>query len=496
MRRKSKYKYNRNIRYSYSGVQNTYVNHYCRRKKKSKKTIIAVISVLFLISAAISAFLILDGMSLFSINNTNNSNINRFIDFDTTKHMSYSEDKYETKIYESERYLINYPIIKIDEIDREIKNEIEYLAKCAEASSAKYTSVDYITETADDKYLSVVFKANEYDINKNNTVSDVITMIFDLESKKQLESEDIFNNNFYSFASEYVRNYFNNNTDTKKLTSEESFQSATTANKLHFEEFSLNNKQCTIYLNQKAIFGSGNKIYNISIPLSELSNFLNISLKEAQKGKTANPSIRDDIDPNKPMIALTFDDGPDEKNTQIILDVLQANNARATFFVVGYQAEAYPDVLKSISDAGCQIGNHTKNHANLTELSDEEIKEAAESVDKIVKNATGSPTTALRPPYGAFNDKVESILNRTPLIFWDVDTEDWSDKDTEKTIKSVINQAADGKIILLHDIQDSTAEAAKTFIPKLIAEGYQLVTVEELLYYKGITVGGGETYPW
>lgn len=495
MRRKSKYKYNRNIRYSYSGVQNTYVNHYAR-KKKSKKPIIAVISVLFLISALIAAFFILDGMSLFSVNSSNNTNINRFIDTDATKHMSYSEDNYETKISESERYLINYPVIKIDEIDREIEAEIKYLAKCAEASSAKYTAIDYITETADNKYLSVVFKETEYDSDKNKTANDVTTMIFDLEAKKKLESEDIFNNNFYIFASDYVRNYFNNNIDTKNLTSEESFQSATTADKLHFEKFSLNDKQCTIYLSQKALFGSGNKIYDVSIPISQLSNCLNISLKEAEKGKTANPSIRDDIDPDKPMIALTFDDGPDEENTQIILDVLQANKSRATFFVVGYQAEAYPDVLKAISDAGCQIGNHTNNHANLTELSDKEIKEAVESVDNIVKKATGNPTTALRPPYGAYNDNVQSILNKTPLIFWDVDTEDWVDKDTDKTVKSVMDQAADGKIMLLHDIHDSTAEAAKTFIPRLVAEGYQLVTVEELLYYKGITVGGGETYPW
>lgn len=498
MSRKGNHNYSRNSRYSYSGVQNTYVS-YNSRKKKSKKPIIAVISILFIISAAVAAFFIMDGMSLILGNNNSdnsNNNINRFIDSNVTKHMSYGEDKYESKTSESEKYIINYPIINIEEIDKEIEAEVKYLEKCAEASSYKYTSVDYLTETADNKYLSIVFKASEYDSDKNKTTGDVNTILFDLETKKKLESEDVFNNNFYSFASDYVRTYFKNNTDTKKFTSEDSFQSATTADKMHFDKFSLNSKQCTLYLSQKELFGSGDKIYDVSISLSQLSDCLNISLKEAKENNSKSSSIRDNIDPNKPMIALTFDDGPDEENTEIILDVLKANNARATFFVVGYQAEAYPDVLKAISDAGCQIGNHTKDHDNLTDLSDKEIKEAADSVDKIVKKATGKPTTALRPPYGAYNENVQSVLNKTPLIFWDVDTEDWVDKNTNKTIKAVMSQAADGKIVLMHDIHDSTAEAAKTFIPRLVAEGYQLVTVEELLYYKGINVKGGETYPW
>ena len=171
-------------------------------------------------------------------------------------------------------------------------------------------------------------------------------------------------------------------------------------------------------------------------------------------------------------------------------------NARATFFVVGYNAEANTDVLKKISDAGCQIGNHTKDHSNLTELTDDEIKEEADYVDKIVKNVTGSPTTALRPPYGAYSERVQQILNKTPLIFWNADTEDWESLDKNKTVKAVISRVSDGNIVLMHDIHSSTAEAIKEIVPKLVAEGYQLVTVEELLYYKELDIKGGETYPW
>lgn len=143
MSRKGNHNYSRNSRYSYSGVQNTYVS-YNSRKKKSKKPIIAVISILFIISAAVAAFFIMDSMSLILGNNNSdnsNNNINRFIDSNVTKHMSYGEDKYESKTSESEKYIINYPIINIEEIDKEIEAEVKYLEKCAEASSYKYTSV-------------------------------------------------------------------------------------------------------------------------------------------------------------------------------------------------------------------------------------------------------------------------------------------------------------------------------------------------------------------
>ena len=274
------------------------------------------------------------------------------------------------------------------------------------------------------------------------------------------------------------------------------FQDHYAAIKIHFGEYSINDNKCTLYMNQKELFGSGSTIYEIPIALSELDEYLEISLENAKNTIKKASTIRDNLDPNKPMVALTFDDGPHSENTEIILDVLKQYNARATFFVVGYNAEANTDVLKKISDAGCQIGNHTKDHSNLTELTDDEIKEEADYVDKIVKNVTGSPTTALRPPYGAYSERVQQILNKTPLIFWNVDTEDWENLDKNKTVKAVISRVSDGNIVLMHDIHSSTAEAIKEIVPKLVAEGYQLVTVEELLYYKELDIKGGETYPW
>lgn len=495
MRSKNQYKYNAYRHYSYSGVRNTYTGGGFIRKRKKHTLFIVVISVLFVLSACTAAFFIMGGVSAFT-DNSSSAAFSEFLDKPQTEHMSYKGEKYESKAIGAESYIINYPSTGIESVDKEIENRVTYLSRCAEASSSRFTAIDYISETADGKYLSLVFKAKEYDSDKNQTSAYVSTMIFDLDNKKLLSDDEVFKKSFYKFASEYVRNYFEGNSETSKLTKDKAFVSATTADKLHFEEYSISDTKCTLYMNQKELFGSGNKIYDISISLSELSGYFEIPLKNAKNTAEKASTIRDDIDPNKPMLALTFDDGPDAENTEVILDVLKKYNSRATFFVVGYNAEEYPEILKAISDSGCQIGNHTKNHANLTELTDKEVKEAADYVDKIVKNVTGNPTTALRPPYGAYSEKVQQLLNKTPFIFWSIDTKDWENSDKDKTVKAVMEQAYDGSIILMHDIQDSTAEAVKEIVPKLISKGYQLVTVEELLYYKDIDIQGGETYPW
>lgn len=192
----------------------------------------------------------------------------------------------------------------------------------------------------------------------------------------------------------------------------------------------------------------------------------------------------EEVDENVPMVALTFDDGPNPDYTGRILEVLKANYSRATFFVVGPNAEKYPDTLKAISAAGCEIGNHTYNHKNLTNLSEEEIEEQVDKVNRAVKKATGEDTTVIRPPYGAYNNQVLGQLME-PVILWDLDTEDWKSRNAQTIVEHVLDTVKDGDIILMHDIYDSTAEAIEILIPRLKEQGYQIVSVSELARYKG-----------
>lgn len=196
---------------------------------------------------------------------------------------------------------------------------------------------------------------------------------------------------------------------------------------------------------------------------------------------SSNPA---EIDVNAPMIALTFDDGPNPDNTERILNVLKENYSKATFFVVGTNAEKYPDMLKAISSSGSEIGNHTFNHSNLTELSSADVEEQINKVDRAVKKATGENTTVIRPPYGAYDD---NLLNRleAPVVLWDLDTEDWNSRNAQAVVDNVLSKVKDGDIILMHDIYESTAEAVEILVPKLKEQGFLIVTVSEMAKYKG-----------
>lgn len=196
---------------------------------------------------------------------------------------------------------------------------------------------------------------------------------------------------------------------------------------------------------------------------------------------SSNP---DDVDANAPMVALTFDDGPNPTNTERILNVLNANYSHATFFVVGTNAEIYQDTLKAISASGSEIGNHTYNHKDLTSVSSEEVEEQIDKVNRAVKKATGENTTVIRPPYGAYNEEVLKQLDE-PIVLWDLDTEDWDSRNAKKVVDEVMSNIKDGDIVLMHDIYDSTAEAVEILVPKLKEQGYQIVSISEMAEYKG-----------
>lgn len=189
------------------------------------------------------------------------------------------------------------------------------------------------------------------------------------------------------------------------------------------------------------------------------------------------------IDPSKPMVALTFDDGPGGENTIRILDALKAHNGHATFFVVGYNIDGHEDILKRAVEEGSEIGNHTASHEKLTSLDAEGINSQIQSVESRVKEITGQERVIIRPPYGAADENVMSLLS-SPVILWSIDTEDWKTRDANSTIANVQANVYDGAIILMHDIYSQTADAAVSIIEWLDSQGYQMVTVSELGYYR------------
>lgn len=224
----------------------------------------------------------------------------------------------------------------------------------------------------------------------------------------------------------------------------------------------------------------------LDIPVREKEAYLNVGWYQslADIPKTYPQGTK--------MVALTFDDGP-SKHTSKILDCLAANNAKATFFVVGYNVNTYASVLERAASLGMEIGNHTMNHKNLKTLGADGVRAELKTASDAIVSITGARPTLIRPPYGNYNSTVSSVAD-APLILWSVDTLDWKTRNADSTVSSILNNVKDGSIVLMHDLYSQSAEAAVRVIPELIARGYKLVTVSELAQAKGIALANGKAY--
>ena len=214
---------------------------------------------------------------------------------------------------------------------------------------------------------------------------------------------------------------------------------------------------------------------------------------EANKDGNIAKNINRQIDPQKPMIALTFDDGPHYEYTNNILDALEKYNGVATFFVLGSRAEKNKGIIKRIAQGGNQIGNHTYDHKQLTKLGGKEMIDDLTKTSDIIQDITSIRPSLLRPTYGNINDNVKLYAD-APLILWSIDTLDWKSRNKQKIVNAALKKVRNGDIILMHDIYKTTAMAAEVIIKELSSRGYQLVTIEELYEAKGVDLLKGKVY--
>ncbi|MEW1718184.1 polysaccharide deacetylase family protein [Streptomyces sp. NPDC093109] len=177
-------------------------------------------------------------------------------------------------------------------------------------------------------------------------------------------------------------------------------------------------------------------------------------------------------------VALTFDDGPGQY-TQELLKHLAEYNARATFFLVGRNAELQPGVVKEVVAAGHELGSHSWEHRDLSQMSAGDVQTDLDRTNAAIKKITGSDPTVMRPPYGAHNATVDAAT-KLPMILWSVDTEDWKYHDSAKVSATVTATVKPGDIVLMHDIHATSVAAVPSMLEKLKADGYEFVTVSEL----------------
>lgn len=198
------------------------------------------------------------------------------------------------------------------------------------------------------------------------------------------------------------------------------------------------------------------------------------------------------VQTDKPQVALSFDAAWGNEDTAQIMDILAKHNVKVTFFMTGGWVESFPEDVKYIASQGHDLGNHSENHKNMSQLSDEEIRSELQKVHDKVKALTGQDMTLFRPPYGDYDDQVVTVSRDMGYypVQWDVDSLDWKDYGVDAIIQTVTEHKhlGNGSIILMHNGAKYTAQALDTVITRLQEKGYDLVPISQLVCMDNYTV--------
>lgn len=195
---------------------------------------------------------------------------------------------------------------------------------------------------------------------------------------------------------------------------------------------------------------------------------------------SAAADIENDIVKEKPKVALTFDDGPHPRYTPQLLDGLAERDIKATFFLLGRNIEGREEIVKRINEERHLIGNHSYSHVRLTSLRDEKACEEITKTSEMIFDITGEYPTYVRPPFGAWKTGLDCEEELIPVL-WSVDSYDWQVQNTGKIVQKVIKDVEDGDIILMHDEYSTSVESALQIVDYLTEEGYEFVTVDEMI---------------
>lgn len=180
-------------------------------------------------------------------------------------------------------------------------------------------------------------------------------------------------------------------------------------------------------------------------------------------------------------VALTFDDGPHPTYTEPLLDGLKERGVKATFFVTGQNAALHPDIIKRMHEDGHLIGNHTYSHIQLTKSNRETFKQELVKTNEVLQEITGDEVLYVRPPYGAWDKKLETELNMFPIL-WSIDPLDWCTSNASCITQAVLKKVSENDIILMHDYYKPSVEAALMVVDELQKQGYEFVTVDKILF--------------
>lgn len=190
------------------------------------------------------------------------------------------------------------------------------------------------------------------------------------------------------------------------------------------------------------------------------------------------------VSTGRKVVAITFDDGPHPENTPRLLDMLKERRIKATFYVVGNMVKYSPQLIRRMIAEGHEIGNHTVTHGNLARMSDDALRKELQAAHDQIIAETGVTPRTMRPPGGAIKKSQKELMLREfgyPTILWSVDPEDWKRPGPAVVASRLVNGASPGGILLVHDLHKPTVDAMPSTLDQLLAQGYEFVTVTELI---------------
>jgi peptidoglycan/xylan/chitin deacetylase (PgdA/CDA1 family) len=438
----------------------------------------------------------------------------------STQTTKFTNVDFDTVVEWNDQYRLHvmYPITKQGDLDKNARAKIDkyvddfrHLVAIKPKNSKPYElnlmgSVNYASDTA----INFVYTGTW--ITSDQKSSLTINSLFDRKTGKEIRTADLFKDNAYlTTASDTARKALPAILGTLNY-NQTLAEQGTTPTAAHFDQFEIaGEKTINIIFEPGQVADVSLGAIKVPIALDSLQSDLNngivgtvfpdyiAQVKAAEKkqaddaaaaarkaaeaaqnraGQSLPSSGKTDCAKVK-CIALTFDDGPGP-GTATILDTLKQYNAHATFMVVGSRVAPNASLLKREVAEGHDIGNHTWDHADLTNLSAAQVASEIDSTAQVVANVVGKRPYFVRPPYGSYNKTVEAEIN-LPLILWNVDPNDWKDRNADIVHQRIMAAAKPGAILLSHDIYTTTAAAYQRIIPELTQQGYTLVTVSDLL---------------
>lgn len=389
-------------------------------------------------------------------------------------------------------YQIHYPETTHEQVNEAIQNYIQQ-SKQQYLSAAEFLKtnsldekvkahlkIEFETFTYEDTYYSIKFTQKQLLHTEEKT--SIKTIVFNRQTGKIVTLSNLFSDDLtnYTTFSTYIRTLILKQPEYKKLIDLNKIKTNFPKNGVTVKHFTIENEHLTIYFDKGIITSEEHGVIAIPVSLSFLNPILAADFQTEMAEQSENILVSRD---NKKRVALTFDDGPHPTVTNKILDLLDTYHAKATFFMLGNRIQLYPEVTKEVFARGHEIGNHTWNHPVLTGLSEKQIMQEFNSTEKLIVETIGANSTIFRAPYGISTDAINSIVPRES-INWTIDTLDWKHRNADQAISVIKKNMHNNAVILMHDIHMSTADGLTDVLEFLSNEGYEFVTVTELMSYK------------